>query len=105
MRILTAEDTVRRRWLSLIMIIAQSGLFLSEPQVSICKVELKLLLSMYRYLKTKTSCVSRIFYLVGFVCVDNGFGRVTEHKDQNHTGQESCHGAISPLKRKPLFFR
>jgi hypothetical protein len=94
MRMLTAEDTVRRRWLSLIMMIAQSGLFLSEPQVTICKAEFKLLLSMYS--RTKTFSISMIVYLVGFVGVDNGFGRVTEHKDQNHTGQESCHGAISP---------
>ncbi len=48
------------------------------------------------YSRTKTFSISMIVYLVGFVGVDNGFGRVTEHKDQNHTGQESCHGAISP---------
>ncbi len=94
MRILTAEDTVRRRWLSFIMMIAQSGLFLSEPQVNICKAEFKCFVSIYP--RTKTFSISRIVYLVGFVGVDNGFGRVTEHKHQNHTGQESCHGAISP---------
>jgi hypothetical protein len=36
MRMLTADETVRRRWLSLMTMMAHSGSFFSEPHISIC---------------------------------------------------------------------